>query len=193
VFKVSAYNPLWFGGLKRMSGGEEHYLSSLRLPSIMVFFPFVKGRRNKSREGACYGVALGDGSNELFFPSPADVVGKRKEGGNWRILKFYKDINQPLIKGTLTAFESAEGYLISGNGLKNWKNGHIQEGDLKKWDDFVATELRVGLKIDKHTKTAEESMLYFQERIRLRRDKNTCVNLFFLADGCTEAEGFLKV
>ncbi len=190
LFKVKAYNSLWFGGLKHMSGGEEHYLSSLMLPSIMVFFDFVK----KDKKGACYGVALCDDSNNIYLPSPADIVGERKKGGNWRVLKFYENLNLkgktfqlPLIKGTLKAFENTEGYFITKEGFKEWKEGNISDKYMKDWNCFAKAELKVGLQINKDTKTAEESMLYFQERIRLKRG----VYISFIAENLTSDEGFI--
>ncbi len=183
LFKVKAYNSLWFGGLRHMSGGEEHYLSSLRLPSIMVFFPFVK----KDKKGACYGVALCDDSGNIYLPSPADIVGERKKGGNWRVLRFYKHLNLPLIKGTLKAFESAEGYFITEEGFKEWKEGSISDKHMRTWSSFAETELKVGLQINKDAKTAEESMLYFQERIRLKRG----IYISFMAEKPALTEGFI--
>ncbi|EDP75978.1 type III-B CRISPR module-associated Cmr3 family protein [Hydrogenivirga sp. 128-5-R1-1] len=190
LFRVKAYNSLWFGGLRHMSGGEEHYLSSLRLPSIMAFFPFVK----KDKKGACYGVALCDDSGNIYLPSPADIVGERKKGGNWRVLKFYNDLDLkgkafqlPLIKGTLKAFESAEGYFITEEGFKEWKEGSISDKHIKNWSEFAETELKVGLQINKDTKTAEESMLYFQERIRLKRG----IYISFIAEKLVLNEGFI--
>lgn len=190
LFKVKAYNSLWFGGLRHMSRGEEHYLSSLKLPSIMVFFDFVK----KDKKGACYGVALCDDSGNIYLPSPADIVGERKKGGNWRVLKFYNDLDLkgkvfrlPLIKGTLTAFESADGYFITEEGFEKWKEGNISDSYMKNWSDFAETELKVGLQVNKDTKTAEESMLYFQERIRLK-DR---FYISFITNSCACKESFI--
>ncbi len=191
LYKVVPYNSLWFGGLTHMTAGEDHYLRSINLPSIKVFFPFVKKEVNENgnsrREGACYGVALCDDKKNIFLPLPADVVGKRKRGGSWRILKFIKEEELPLIRGTLDAFESMEGYFITKEGFEKWKKDCLCDSDIKKWDAFATTELKVGLQLNKDTKTAEERMLYFQERVRLREG----YYIAFFAKECVNCEGFI--
>lgn len=166
----------------------------------MVFFPFVKEAGNPPK-GACYGVLLCDDKDNVYLPCPADIVGERKKGKNWRILKFYeglnlngKTFNLPLIKGTLTTFESAEGYFITAKGFEEWKKeGKISEEHIKKWNYFMEKEIKVGLQINKDTGTAEERMLYFQERIRLRSNTKNKMEFYisFIAERCISYEGFL--
>ena len=192
LFKVIPYNSLWFGGLIHTSAGEDHYLSSIRLPTIMVFFPFVKKETQSANEksnweGACYGVVLCDDDGNIFLPSPADIVGKRKKGGGWRILKFIDEHKLPLVRGTVEVFESSEGYFITGEGLERWKGGYLCNNDMREWRTLAETELKVGLQLNKNTGIAEERMLYFQERIRLRDG----YFIAFLADECVCNDSFI--
>ena len=182
VFEVKPLNPVWFGGLKNISAGDEHYTTPNFPPNIMRFFRFVK----KNKKGACYGVLfLKD--KEVLLNSPADIVGRRKTGGNWRILKYDQKLKCPLIKGTIEAFETASGYLITTEGFKKWEERkNLEDKDLIKLSELYYIERRTGIKIEKDKGTAQERMLYTQERIRLKED----VKILFLADDCYEYEGF---
>ena len=195
LFEVKASNPIWFGGLKHMIAGEEHYTKSVPLPNIMRFFKIVK-----PNGGGCFGVILYESKRRAFlFTCPADIVGRKKKGGDWRVLELSK-VNikvcgedqplLPLIKKSLEGFESAGGYFITHKGLEKWeeisKYGGCKsrykelEKEIVKVEDIVKTELRVGLRIDKETKTAEDRMLYFRERIRFSKERD--VKLLFLTD-----------
>ncbi len=194
LFEVKASNPIWFGGLKHMTAGEEHYVKSDVLPNIMRFFKIVKPG------GGCFGVLLYEGKRQVFLlPSPADIVGRRKKGGNWRVLELSKvDIKVceknkpllPLIRKSLEGFESAEGYFITHKGLGKWEEISKHDGcesrykelekEIVKVGDLIKREVKVGLRIDKETRTAEDRMLYFQERIRFSKERD--VKLLFLTD-----------
>lgn len=182
VFEIKPLNPVWLGGLKNISAGDEHYITPNFPPNIMRFFKFVK----KNGKGACYGVLFVK-DKKVLLNSPADIVGKRKVGGNWKILKYSQKLNCPLIKGTIEAFETASGYLITTEGFKKWeKRENLEDNDLIKLSELYRIERRTGIKIEKEKGTAQERMLYTQERIRL----NDNVKILFLADNCYEFEGF---
>ena len=189
LYEIKTYNSIWFGGLKHMTSGEEHYAKSGFLPNIMRLFHIVKS----NNEGKCYGVLIKK-RDKLFFPLPADIVGKRKTGGEWKLLKliksklWFEDLELiPLITGTFEAYESAEGYMISHKGIKLWMSAFKENLDkteqrlneeIVSIDDLIKRELKVGLQINKDTGTAEEGMLYFQERIRIEDD----TSYVFIAD-----------
>lgn len=180
LFEVVPENPIWLGGLKHITAGEEHFMKSLSFPNIMRLFQFVK----KEGKGACYGVFLAKDEN-LLLPAPADIVGKRKSGGDWRVLKFEGRI--PLIKGTLEAYETISGYLIKSKAFNKWiKYKALSDSDFQKLSDLIDIDRRTGIKIDREIGTAEEGFLYTQERIRLREG----VKLLFLAQNCYKKEGF---
>ncbi|WP_457599997.1 type III-B CRISPR module-associated Cmr3 family protein [Hydrogenivirga sp.] len=194
AYKVRPYNSIWFGGLKHMTGGEEHYLKTEPLPNIMRIFPYVK---DKAGKGACHGVFLYDETNERFLlPAPADIVGIRKKGGNWKVLNLRK-INisacgkeiglLPVVKGTLEPLETAGNYFITEKGFEIWRKlstkGNCSknlEKELIPYSEVFTTEIKVGLKTDKDKGTAEEGMLFFQERLRF---KNDSVKLSFIGNG----------
>ncbi len=185
LFKLRTYNALWLGGLRNITAGEEHMTRAVELPNIMRFFPLVK----RNGKGACRGVFLMK-EDTLYLPAPADIVGKRKKGGNWRLLKLVKNPfgdgsieYLPLIKGTTEALESAQGHLIAQEDFENWWKENISENaQIKPISCFIRKELKPGLKLNKDKGTSEEKMLYFQERMRLLDD----VSLVFLADNINE-------
>lgn len=182
LFEVIPQNPIWLGGLKHITAGDEHYMRSVFLPNIMRFFKFVK--KEKERKGACYGVFLAKDEN-LLLPAPADIVGKRKTGGDWRILKLEGRI--PLIKRTLEAYETVSGYLIKSEAFNKWiEYKNLSNNDFQKLNDLIDVDRRTGIKIDREEGTAEEGFLYTQERIRLKEG----VKLLFLARECYKKEGF---
>ncbi len=182
VFEVKPLNSVWLGGLKNISAGDEHYITSNFPPNIMRFFRFVK----KDGKGACYGVLFVK-NGKILLNSPADIVGKRKIGGSWRILEYSQELKCPLIRGTIEAYETASGYLITTEGFEKWeKRKNLEDNDLIKQGELYKIERRTGIKIDKNKGTAEERMLYTQERIRLNDD----VKILFLADNCYKYEGF---
>lgn len=185
VYKVRVYNSIWFGGLKHITEGEEHYVKGEVLPNIMKFFRFVKRNGN----GACWGVLLlrehNDGRKEVLLPSPADIVGKRKKGGEWRLLEYDEKLKCPLIRGILEAFEGAGDYFISLENFKKWKS--YEPGvELQKISELIKREIKVGLKVDKDKGVAQESMLFFQERIR----PIDGVNFLFTANVVYEKKSF---
>ncbi len=177
LFEVKAQNPLWFGGLKHVLAGEEHYAKVQTLPNVMRFFPAVKDEEGR---GKIYGVLIKKG-NELYFPMPADVVGRRKTGGDWKLLEL-KNLGGlgylPVITKTLNSYEGADGYFISYQDFINWLYGFGNFKGVRETKEFMETALKVGLKINWDLGTAEEGFLYFQERIYLKRD----VSLVFLAE-----------
>lgn len=180
LFEVVPQNPVWLGGLKHITAGDEHFMKSLSLPNIMRFFHFVK----KEKKGACYGVFLAKDEN-LLLPAPADIVGKRKTGGEWKILKLEGRI--PLIRGNLEAYETVSGYLIKSKAFNKWiEYKNLSDNDFQKLSDLIDIDRRTGIKIDKEEGTAEEGFLYTQERIRLKEG----VKLLFLAEECYKKEGF---
>ena len=183
LYKVIPENPIWLGSLKHIDAGMEHYAKSLNLPNIMRFFNFVK---DEKRNGACYGVFLSH-KNTLYLPAPSDIVGKRKTGGNWKLLELDEKLKIPLIKGDLGAYENASGYFISFQDFKTWMKGKINEKvDMKQINDFFKTERKTGIKVDIDRGTAEETYLYTQERIRFKEH----VELLFLAKSCFRQSGF---
>jgi len=183
LYQVIPENPVWLGSLKHIDAGTEHYAKSLTLPNIMRFFNFVKDEKGN---GACYGVFLSH-ENTLYLPTPSDIVGKRKTGGDWKLLKLDEKLGLPLIKKDLGAYENASGYFMSFTNFKDWINGTINKKmDMKKISYFFEIERKTGIKVDVESGTAEETYLYTQERIRFKEN----VKLLFLTKNCFRQSGF---
>ncbi len=181
LFEVVPQNPVWLGGLKHISAGDEHYMRSSFLPNIMRFFNFVK---DSSRNGACYGVFFGKGKT-LLLPAPADIVVKRKSEEGWRVLRYKGGI--PLIRGSLESYEGIKGFLIKSEAFNKWcRYENLSGDDFLKYGDIMDIDRRTGIKIDREEGIAEEGYLYTQERIRLKDE----IKLLFLAKECYKKEGF---
>lgn len=150
LYLFKPYDVLTFGGLKNFSAGESHIQRAEFPPPIMRFFHLFR---------KVFGVFLyKDG--QVCMPMPADCVSERKkESPEAKPLKM--DI-PPLIRGELKAYEQAKGFISWKDFWENYKNGK----SFQTYQPFIKSELRVGIALDKGTRTAREGMLYSEEFLR---------------------------
>lgn len=163
LYLFEPYDVLTFGGLRHFGAGESHVQKAEFPPPIMRFFELFE---------KVYGVFLyKDG--EFFLPLPFDCVRQRKKEET-KVFRLPHNI-PPVIKGE--RFISEDGKLIAfeqiGSGFIKWSDfvKFYLEGEEGNFDvyglkDFIRKELRVGIALNKDTRTSEEGMLYSQDFLR---------------------------
>jgi len=173
LYVFEPYDVLSFGGLRHFAGGETHVQKSAFPPPIMRFFHIFE---------RVYGVFLyKDG--KVYIPLPADVVKERKKEDkpNIKILKL-NERGIPLLTGVEGAYEQAREYFIS---LKDFFTKYAKgQGDFSicSLRNFIQKEQRVGISIDKDTRTAKDRFLYSQDFLRFSEGSRIGV----LAEGLRE-------
>ena len=156
LYLLEPYDVLSFGGLKNFSAGESHIQKSSFPPPIMRFFPYFK---------KVYSVLLVKGE-EAYLPVPADCLKPRKgEKGN----PIIAPLEFPPLLQTEKPYEPANGFLSLSDFVSKYTNGN-SEFTLNELSEFLATEPRVGVKLNTESRTSEESMLYSQDFLRFRKD-----------------------
>ena len=156
LYLLEPYDVLSFGGLKNFSAGESHIQKSSFPPPIMRFFPYFR---------KVYSVLLvKDG--EAYLPVPADCLKPRKEKKGDPIIA---PLKFPPVLEEEKPYEPAQGFVSVSDFVEKYTSG---EGGfvLKELGEFLATEMRVGVKLSVSSRTSEESMLYSQDFLRFKED-----------------------